>query len=303
MKDETKISEEEIENFVKYELDYLHLTPEEEERYIKFLKKINNHSVYVKHKSTGIDIIGLFTERFELTEEFFKIRFDEEKSREYAKSTILWSDRKDYMDRLNLIRVLNCEKHVCTNTDQRTNIKRMHARNMIVREKGIDLSYYSTIKLSINDFNKKFDVYLTKIEDEYPLSEETKEIWGFIAAMNDEKFKNFFNLDRDTVAKAYPTTKEELGLLQKIGRLPDDEVLKFYGISKKELLEKYPINKSTLIAVRSINNTISDANIKKMFNDTKENVLKRKRLSIELIKELADKNNIKIKTKQKRTTM
>lgn len=294
MDNKKNMSEDEIENFVKYELSEFHLTPEEENKYIKFLNKLNNHSAYAQHKFTGINIIGLILERFEETEEFFKIRFDDEKAKEYAKATILWSDRKEYMNKLNLIRVLNCEDYICKGIDQRTNINRMHARNIILRKKGIELSYYSTIKLSINDFNKKFDIDTTQIEEEYPLTEETKQIWEFIASMDDKKFKEFFNLDRDTVAKVYPTTKEELALLKMIGNLSEEKIVEFYGISKKELLNKYPINKNTLTAIRNINK-LSENAVKNIFNDSKENVLKRKQISIEMIQEEAKKHNIKIK--------
>ena len=75
--------------------------------------------------------------------------------------------------------------------------------------------------------------------------------------------------------------------------MKDEEIKAKYGLTRQELLEKHPLNNDTLKALRSINQS-TDKAIQNTFNKTREEILKLKTITTEMIK-IAQKERITLK--------
>lgn len=288
---------QEIEEFVQGELSFLDLSTKEQERYIKFIKGLDEH--YQNMHKPSMNATNTLLEKLEDCTEFFKIQgFDEKTSTEFAKKIVLESKRKDWKVRLSFLRILNFEDTIITNNYEnlRFNLEKAHAKKMYLV--ALNDQKFQTRNIIINgiekNFEKRFNIKLAELTNRYPITQETKDVWMFVTQMNDETFKNYFGITRDELSYIYPTTKEEIAVIHKIATLSDEEILETYGITRQELLQKYPLNSDTLKAVKSIYKSSSKA-IQKTFDLPKDAVLHLRTITTEMIKAAANEKGIKIR--------
>lgn len=277
---------EEIKNYIKNNYYYLNLTDNELESYIKYIQKLEWYIEH--HKNSNIDdAFEYFQKRFEELYSLFKEEgYDDETSLILTKKTITNSDRKNLMVNLNFIRAINLEENAIKSGTifMRRHLDISHARKAyLVSINRNDAQTLDTLIRITNDkFNSKFNVNIEKLLEQFPVTEELKQVWGYQAKLTNEKLKEEFGLTRETLAAIYPTTADELETIRTVGKLKDEEIKNKYGISKEELLKKHPLNRDTLKALATINKS-KDTTVEKIFNQPKDQVLKLRTITTEMI--------------------
>lgn len=293
---------EEIKVYINDNFDYLNLSEKEEERYIKFINKMDNYINSHPNKFVS-DTFILFQNRIEELYAFFrKEGHSEEKSIFLTKKAGLLSDRKNIYTNLSFIRAINLEEKVLAEDIIffRRNIDEAHARKAyLVSINDIDQqTIYNIMKTTTKSFEEKFNVNMTELLKQYPITEELKSIWAYQASLTDEKLKQEFGLSREQLAMIYPITKDELETIKKIGTSSNEEIINKYGITKEELLRKYPLNRDTLKAIMSINkanNKAKEETVNHLFGKPKQEVLKLRSITTDMI--LLANQKIKLKHK------
>lgn len=289
---------EEIKVYINDNFDYLNLSEKEEERYIKFINKMDNYINSHPNKFVS-DTFILFQNRIEELYAFFrKEGHSEEKSIFLTKKAGLLSDRKNIYTNLSFIRAINLEEKVLAEDIIffRRNIDEAHARKAyLVSINDIDQqTIYNIMKTTTKSFEEKFNVNMTELLKQYPITEELKSIWAYQVSLTDEKLKQEFGLSREQLAMIYPITKDELETIKKIGTSSNEEIINKYGITKEELLRKYPLNRDTLKAIMSINKA-KEETVNHLFGKPKQEVLKLRTITTDMI--LLANQKIKLKHK------
>lgn len=287
---------QEIEEFVKNELSVLDLNEKQIEKYITFIKKLDNHNKI--HNREYIDARDLFIDKFEKSYEFFKLQgFKNEKALELTKNVIIEWDRKNIKEKLSFLRTINLEESVITSTSLslRFNLEKAHAKKMYLVDLGDKKAQTRHLIIHETDerFNKKFGVNINQLVKKYPITEETKEVWMKITCMSDEDFLYNFGMSREQLSYIYPTTKEEVAALNLIAKLTNEEIEERYGLTRYELLSKRPLKNDTLKALKSLKHS-SDKAIQSTFNKSREEVLSLRTITTEMIK-IAQQEKIKLK--------
>lgn len=289
---------EEIKTYINDNFDNFNLTAKEEERYIKFIGKMDNYINSHPNKFVS-DTFNLFENRIEELYAFFKKEgYSEEKSIFLTKKAGLLSDRKDIYTNLNFIRAINMEEKILSEDliFFRRRVDEAHARKaylVSINDKDKQ-TMYNIIKITTENFEKKFNVNMAQLLKQYPMTDELKSIWAYQANLSDEKLKQEFGLSREQLAKIYPITKDELETIKKIGTSSNEEIFNKYGITKEELLRKYPLNRDTLKAIMSINKA-KEETVDHLFGKPKQEVLKLRTITTEMI--LLANQKIKLKRK------
>lgn len=156
---------EEIKVYINDNFDYLNLSEKEEERYIKFINKMDNYINSHPNKFVN-DTFILFQNRIEELYVFFrKEGHSEEKSIFLTKKAGLLSDRKNIYTNLSFIRAINLEEKVLAEDIIffRRNIDEAHARKAyLVSINDIDQqTIYNIMKTTTKSFEEKFNVNMT----------------------------------------------------------------------------------------------------------------------------------------------
>lgn len=295
---------EEIEEYVQGDLAYLDLSTKEVETYIKYIMKLERYADMKNYND--INVINIFEENFNIVYEFYKIRFNDEEALNLTKGAVLYTDRKNWFNKLCLIRVLNYDKKHITCCSRSVNAQQIHARKMYCLKENLNISKYEIIKRSNKDFEEIYKTNQSNLDEKYPLTKEIICIWKYISNMTDEKFNEYFNIDRETFSKLYPTTKEELAALQILAKMNDSKVKETYGITKEEMYKKYPLNIDTLNTLKTINN-MRNENINLLFGLDKEEVLNLRTINYKVLFDARDNDKYTDEIinlqKIKRTTM
>lgn len=279
-------STEEIKDYLIQNYFHLNLTEKEIEKYVRFINKVHNYAT-THYLSCWASTYEYFDQRFEkFVQDFMDKGYSEEESIDLTKKIIIFADRKDLMDNINFIRVLNCEKQAI-NTGMmfyRKKLEDSHARKCYLIEiNDYENQTVNTILNSTNDsFERKFNVNIGKLKIKYPVTTELKSIWEYLANLTDEKLELEFKINREQLSKIYPTTKEELSTLKKIANLSDEEIKEVYGVSRTEILKKHPLNVDTLKALKSIQSARNKA-VENVFKQSKEEVLHLRTITTEMI--------------------
>lgn len=289
---------QEIEEFVQGELSDLNLSTEEKNKYIKFIKKQDTH--YKTQNMNNIDAKNVFMQKFEDTLEFFRLQgFDEATALTLTKHAIIEYDRKKFQKKLAFLRVINFEEKVImkNSLSLRFNLEKVHAKKMYLVSINNKKDHTSSFLIHDSDdrVKKRFNVDMDELTKQYPLSEETTEVWMIIATMNNQKFEEYFRLTREQLSYIYPTTKEELATLHKIATMKDEEIIENYGLTRDQLLEKHPLNTDTLNALRSIKKS-SDKAIENTFNKTRQELVNLRTITTDMIR-IAQKERLMLRGK------
>lgn len=277
---------EEIKDYIKNNYYYLNLTDNELESYIKYIQKLEWYIEH--HKNSNIDdTFEYFQKRFEELYSLFKEEgYGDETSLILTKKTITNSERKNLMVNLNFIRAINLEENAIKSGTifMRRHLDISHARkSYLVNIDNKDSQTLNTIIRITNDkFDKTFNVNTEDLLEQFPITEELKQVWKYQADFTDTKLKEEFGLTREELAAIYPTTIDELETIRTIGKLSNNEIKNKYGISKEELLKKHPLNRDTLKALITINKS-KDSTVEKIFNQPKDQVLKLRTITTEMI--------------------
>lgn len=277
---------EEIKDHITQNYYHLNLTEKEMDKYIRFISKVHTYAT-THYLSCWASTYEYFDQRFESFVQIFIERgYSEEESIDLTKKIIIFSDRKDLMDNINFIRILNCEKQAI-NTGimfYRKKLEDSHARkSYLIEINDYENQTVNTLLNSTNgNFEKRFDVSIAKLRNKYPVTDELKSIWEYLANLTDEKLEEQFKLTKEELAMIYPTTKEELSTLKKIATLTDEEIKETYGITRSELLKKHPLNIDTLKALKSIQSAKNKA-VENVFDKSKEEVLHLRTITTEMI--------------------
>lgn len=294
---------EEIEEYVQGDLAYLDLSTKEVEKYIKYIKKLKRFAS-INHY-TDINVISTFEERFNALYEFYKIRFNDEEALALTKGGVLYTDRKKWINKFYLMRILNYEQRFITCSTRSVNAQEIHARKMYCLKNNIDASQYEITRKSVKQFEDKYNLNQSDLDMEYPITDEIVCIWKYIGNMSNEEFDKHFKIDKETFSSLYPTTKDELATLQFLAKLDDDKVKNIYGISKEEIYKKYPLNVDTLNTLKTINKMRNES-INNLFGLDKEDILKLRTINKKIVLDAREDNypdEIKNMQKIKRTTM
>lgn len=282
------LTEQEVKDYINTQYEYLDLTQEQFDRYVKFILKTDRFKSWnskLKNISSAFDFFeSKFNEIYEL---FLQRGYSQETSLELAKNGVLYSDRRNYTTDFNILRVLDFEEVVI-----RQNVllykripEKIHAKKCYFMDINDQENQTITNLLKITDkiFEKKFSVDVTKLLKKYPLTEETKNVWAYLANLKDKDLFSEFQLTRREMAAIYPTSIEEITLLKMIAKLSDTEIIEKYGITRKVLLQKHPLNNDTLKAIKAIH-TAKDETVQKLFHQSKKEVLQLRTISTEMIK-------------------
>lgn len=294
---------QEIEEFVATELSDYNLSTKEKEKLVRYIKNQDEH--YTIYKKPYAYALNIFLERWEDCIELFRVQgFDEKKSVELTKNAVVEYNRKDFREKLAFLRVTNLTESVILrdSLSLRFSLEKSHAKKMFL--KTINDPKLHTIHRIIHEsdtsFEKRFNLPIKSLLTQFPLTQETIDIWLMISNMNDKAFKNYFGITREELSILYPSTKDELATLHFLSTLSNEEIQKRYGITREELLQKFPLNNDTLKAIRSINST-KPKTVEKLFSQTKEDVLKLRTITTEMIV-LANKGQLNSQNQKKKGT-
>lgn len=294
-------TKEEINDYIKNNLSFLELTNNEIKRYSDFIEKRYNY-IKIKYKNTNIDVFEEFENKLEETYSFFiKEGYTEDKSISLTKNAILLSDRKDYVTRLNFIRTINSEEEVLEKNILffAKRINEFHARKayLVSINKAKEQTINNIFKITNEQFEKKYSIKMNTLIEKFPMTEEVKKVWSYQANLTNDELTKEFGLTREQLSLIYPTTKDELETIKMIGKSTNNEIINKYGINKDALLKKYPLNRDTLIALLSIKKA-KDTTVEKLFSQPKEEVLKLRTITTEMIQLANQKIKLKYYTKE-----
>lgn len=297
------LTEEEVREWLIIEYDYLELTDDEIDSYVKFIMKIDRFrncnlktngfkteaEFYDRIVHNFPNTFDFFNSKFNQIEEYFKERgYDSEQCILFAKYIVVFSNKKALIEYLDFIRALGMEKEI---VDERllihqVSLEKLHARKCYLSRIGYSKDYKielrNLFKINDNSFEKKFNTNTTSLYEKYPVTEEVKNIWAYLSKLKDNDFYTNFKLSRKEMAAIYPTTTEELATLKTIANMTDEEIIEDFGITRKELLEKRPINKSTLTALKAISKA-KEKTIQNAFHQSKDEVLHLRTITVEMI--------------------
>lgn len=296
------MTKQEIEEFVAVELSDFNLSTKEKEKIVKFIKNQDEH--YTAHKKHYTNAHNIFLEKWEDCIEIFRLQgFDEKMSIELTKNAVIEHNRKEFREKLAFLRFVNLTESVILrdSLSLRFSLEKAHAKKMYL--KTINKPELQTIHRIIHEsdssFEKRFNLPMKDILKKFPLTQETIDIWLIISNMTDEKFKNYFKITREELSYLYPTTKDELATIHFISTLSDEETIERYGITRHDLLKKHPLNNDTLKAIRAINTT-KQKTVERLFQQPKEEVLKLRTITTEMIK-LANKGKLQLQNQNQNT--